>query len=131
MLNKMMEQYKDMAELQVFADAQHKTIISQSKKIQELESEINHLKGLLSSTVPILHVDGPLNINDEESIARCQLTKLRDVSFARELTLEEARKLEIYSKIINQIESRPHKKAIPTEKLSNDQLIKTLNEPNE
>lgn len=127
--NKMVEQYKSMGELVEFSEAQFKTIVEQTKKITELQNEIEHLKSMLVSTTPILNVPSLVAIDDEETISRVQLHKLKEISQVRELTLEEARKLEIYSKIINQIENRPKKNAIPTKGVTNEDLVRQLNEP--
>jgi hypothetical protein len=132
MLDKMLEQFKDFSELQAFAEAQQNTIVQQSKKIRELEAEVERLKtGASPISSGVLHLPTTIGLNDEEAIARIQLAKLKDISENREFTLEEARKLEIYSKIINAIENRPKKEIIPTKAMSVEDLSKLLTGSNE
>ena len=131
MFDEMINDYKTLAELQEFAESQFKTIVTQKKKMQEMETEIVHLKKLLEHTAPVLELDSVFTLNDEETISRTQLQKLRDVSLSRELTLEEARKLEIYSKIINSLETRTKKQVLQSKKLSTDDLVRQLEAPHD
>lgn len=83
-LDKMSKEFKQLADLQ--------------ETLNKLEEENKNLK---------LQLDSSLSKNDieimtcsEESICKTQLEKLQTHSLQRELTLEEARKVEIYSKIL-------------------------------
>ena len=83
-----------------FVASQHLLIGELSKKIAALEEENKHLKELLTAHTP------DFMPSDEESIARVQIRQLKEESFNRSLSLEEARKLEIYTKIINSITNK-------------------------
>lgn len=113
-LSEMFSQYKDMAELGEFAQAQHKTIVDLSKKIQELEKENSHLRELMqhkAAVITPLSLD--IEISNEELIALEQLKLLKERSSTRELTLEETRKVEIYTKIIDQVRAKKDFKSTP------------------
>lgn len=113
--SKTIAQYKDFTQLQEYATAQELTIIQLSKKVQKLEDERNHFKKLLESSGTLISTDKKqlINEDDSENICNLEISKLRDNSIQRELTLEECRKLETYVKILTQLESRKKK---PTEK---------------
>jgi len=56
---KMVEQFKEYGELFNYAEAQYKTIIELSKKINKIEEENNHLKELLEKN------NGSLSVENE------------------------------------------------------------------
>ena len=123
----MAQEFQKIAELQAFNEAQQKTIIQLSKKIKALEEEKTHLKKLLESSVPVIQStpqksDG-LETNDEETIALTQLRKLRDISLERELTLEEAKRCEIFFKILNASRNAPKTIEIKSKKLNTTDLL--------
>jgi hypothetical protein len=125
-IDKTVGQYKDFNQLQEFAQAQQTTIIQLSKKIQKLEDERNHLKKLLESSVPLISPIKNENENDSEYICTMEISKLRDISTQRELTLEECRRLETYFKILTQINNRPKKEEKEVEKLSDSEVLKLV-----
>lgn len=125
-IDKTVAQYKEFSQLQEFAQAQQTTIIQLSKKIQKLEDERNHLKKLLESTVPLIAPVKNENENDSEYICTMEISKLRDISTQRELTLEESRRLETYFKILTQINNRPKKEEKEVEKLSDSEVLKLV-----
>lgn len=134
-VDKTIAQYKEMSQLQEFAMAQQKTIVQLSKKLQKLEEEKDHLKKLLESSVPLIREEGkPLAekmlTTSEEAICVMQLDKLRDISTARELTLEETRRVEIFSKILSTFRNMPKTIEIKSKQLSNEELL-TLVEDND
>jgi hypothetical protein len=133
----MLSEVKDLAELRVFSEAQQKTIIKLSKKNKELEEEIVHLKKLLETTAPIISPapSAELSVStekfltsDQEAICRMQLNKLKEISYERELTLEEAKRVEIFSKIINVLENSPKTIKVETKNLDNKELLSLLDQ---
>ena len=106
-IDKMIEKFKTQTELKTYCGVQFKTITNLTKKLKEKEEEVEHLKGLLEKNVQLMTVDASnvlVNSTDEEQICRTQLRRLRDLSMARELTLEESKKAEIFVKLLlNQI----------------------------
>ena len=132
-LDIMLNEAKDLAELRAFSEAQQKTIVKLSKKNKELEEEVVHLKKLLESSAPIIQKDSAQEISaekflstDQEAICRMQLNRLKEVSYERELTLEEAKRVEIFSKIINVLENSPKTIKVETKNLDNKELLSLL-----
>lgn len=132
-LDLMLNEAKDLAELRAFSEAQQKTIVKLSKKNKEMEEEISHLKKLLESSAPVIAVDNAPVLQadkflttDQEAICRMQLNKLKEVSYERELTLEEAKRVEIFSKILNVLENSPKTIKVETKNLDNKELLSLL-----
>ena len=133
--DKTLEQFKDMATLQKYADAQYKTILSLTKKVKLLEQENMELKDLLEKTTPLFDEEKKTfempqieASSDEEMIAKVQLVKMREIAIERELTLEEAKRVEIFTKILT---TKGTKSPVAqTQKMNNDDLLKMLeNDP--
>lgn len=127
-INKTVAQYKDFEQLREFAQAQQTTIVQLSKKLQRVEEERDHLKQLLESSVPIIKPEGaPLDnkflTSAEEAICAMQLEKLRDISLARELTLEETRRVEIFSKILATFRNVPKTIEIKSKQMKTEDLL--------
>ena len=126
----MLDEIKTLSELRAFSEAQQKTIVKISKKNKELENEIVHLKKLLESQTPIIKTEAENQsvgekflTSDQEAICRMELNKLKQVSFERELTLEEAKRVDIYSKILNVLENSPKTIKVETKNASSQELI--------
>jgi hypothetical protein len=85
----------EIAELRALAAAQEISNKNLIEKLNNKEKEIAHLKTLLEATAPFVGIQD----QNEEIIAEIQLNKLRKKAEIVELTLEEARKFEIFSKI--------------------------------
>lgn len=118
-------------EMQKFAEAQHKTIIELSRKIKKLEDEKFSLEALLKSVdLPVMQQEDSLfltNLAAEEYIATIQLEKLKHLSKERELTLEEARKVEIFTKILTiPASSKPKDIKAVAKKMSDEDLLRSL-----
>lgn len=127
-MDKAILQYKELSQLQEFADAQQKTIIQLSKKIQKIEEERDHLKTLLESSVPLIKREGEqydekFLTSSEEAICVKQLEMLRDASTKRELTLEETRKVEVFSKVLNAVRNAPKTIEIKNKQMSSEELL--------
>ena len=132
-LSSMFQETKELSDLQAFCEAQQKTILGLTKKVKQLEEERDHLKGLLETTAPILPNPSSSVLptekfltSDQEAICRMQLTKLRDVALERELTLEETKKVEIFSKIIAAIENAPKTIKIDAKAIDSGDLMGLL-----
>lgn len=115
-----------MEQLQLFAEAQQTTILQLSKKIQKLEDENKQLK----SSVPIIktQVDNiqQFGENDSEYICTLEISKLKNVSLERELTYEEAKRLEIYFRLLNQLNLTSKKVEKEVKNISTDELLKLV-----
>lgn len=120
---------KEFSELKAYSDAQTKTIIEMSKKLNEKDQEILHLKKLLEGSSPLIREKRDLTkfeANDQEYICRTEINKLRDISIERELTLEECKKLDIYSKILKDIMNSPKVIEVKSRNLSDAELLAGL-----
>lgn len=130
----MIKEFKEFSELKSFAESQMKTIQELSKRIVALEQERDHLKTILETTTDLLEKPKILLFenynNDEEVIAKQQLAMLKQRSDTSELTLEETKKVSEYSKILRELgQKKDNKKEIEVKALSDDELLKLLNEP--
>jgi hypothetical protein len=131
-IDKMLEQIKDFASLQKYAEAQYKTILSLSRKVKVLEEENVELKDLLEKSTPVLNEEKKNFVvyqveasSDEETIAKVQLARMKEISMDRELTLEEAKRVEIFTKILN-TKGSSSSITVQTQKMDNDDLLKML-----
>jgi len=127
-------QYKDMAQLQMFAEAQNTTILQLSKKNQALDEKVKHLEELLKTTVPTISSlpNGASDIADDDSEYIClvEIAKLKRFTSERELTLEESRRFDTYYKILNNIKSKPATQK-DVEELPTDSLLKIVESKND
>jgi hypothetical protein len=131
-MDKMLEQFKDFASLQKYAEAQYKTILSLSKKVKTLEEENVELKDLLEKSTPLLDEEKKNFVayqveasSDEEMIAKVQLARINEISMGRELTLEEAKRVEIFTKILTTKGSNSSI-SVQTKQMGSDDLLKLL-----
>jgi small-conductance mechanosensitive channel len=135
-IDKLAEQYTETeSESKAYVKAQQSTIISQTKNINELRKKLEELSRQcetltientkLKALAPSSSLD--VSIPDEESICLVQLALLNNMSMQRELTLEETKKTEIYSKILISIRAKkPEKEENSISNLSNEDLIAAM-----
>lgn len=90
--------------------------------IKKLEEENKILKEQLTTKSHELMSSGNL----EENIAQIQLALLNSVSMTRELTLEEAKKCEIYSKILNNAKKSVKDVDAEVRNLDTNKLLESL-----
>lgn len=120
---------KDVMHAKMHIQAQHNTIVQLSKEIQKLKEKNRQLELLISQQTPVVgNTDTPeykmnLDMDDEETICRLQLKKLRDKAMISELTLEEAKRVEIYTKIIMSKENQPKKLVVESKSITPEQLM--------
>lgn len=102
------KEFKSLAELKKYAEAQYNTINSLTQRIENLKEENEHLKTLLQS-VPISGVPAlpSLSLPNEQLICEVQINILKEKATRQELTYEETKKLEIFTKILKELETRP------------------------
>ena len=123
--------FSDMSEAREFIKAQHLTILDLSKKLDKAVQEKKQIEDLLQQKTPQLIGDysplvqvGTINEAYEENICKMELKKLHDLSVERILTHEEAKKVEIYTKLLLAINTRPVHTVIEAKKKSTDDLLK-------
>ncbi len=118
--------FQEYIELKAYSDAQGKTLIEMSKKIKKLEDDNKELKKHLMNVTPIIKPDAPKSAfatTDEETICRQQIYKLKEISMERELTLEETKRLDIYTKILIEVENKPKVFEVKSKNLSDQELM--------
>lgn len=122
-IDKNIDNFCDLMELKAYADAQYQKILELSQKIKDKDYEIQHLKELLDGSVPT--IKNKLKVgNDEEEICKRELHKLNTASKKRELTTEEAKKCEIYTKLLISLgKKKPDEKDVG---LSDEELMKLV-----
>lgn len=103
-----------------------KELVQHSDSLQQeniaLKREIAMLKQQLATKSPLVS----LETSDEESICKVQLRILNDTSLTRPLTLDEARRVEIYTKILNGLKNKPHTVVVETKDMSEKELLAAL-----
>ena len=118
-----------------YQKAQQSTIISQTRQINELRKKLEELSKQcetltientkLKALAPASSLD--TTIPDEESICLVQLALLNNMSMQRELTLEECKKTEIYSKVLVTLRNKKPVDDTPsTSNLSNEELLAAM-----
>lgn len=125
----MVSQFTTIEDLSAFARAQQKTLVELTKKNKNYEEEIKHLKKLVEGAVPLISNKSSaidFSSNDEEAIAREQLFRLKELSHDKELTLEEAKRVEIFSKILVSLKQKPKDINAKSKDYSEQELLTLL-----
>lgn len=134
--NKIVDSIKDFEDLKEYSNAQYSTIVAQSKKITELERKVESLESKLAKSEQqntVASVLNPVqgdNGSDAETICLIQLALLLGSAKNGELTLEETKKVEIYSKTLQMIKGKDigdKKKADSGKALTNEELMMLMN----
>lgn len=133
-IDKLLEQLTSPEEYRVFAEAQLRQVHNLTKKNKELEEQIVNLKKearevvKVNNSTPMLLGPGT-GQEDGKIIANIQLKLLKDKSFDGELTMEEAKKVEIYNRILVEPVEK-EKKTLKTDikVIKEEDLLKLANE---
>lgn len=132
-MDEMLKQFTTQDQLTEYCNAQYQTILDLSRKIQKLEEEKSHLELVLASSTPILSSDKlPMigtAIPNEQIIAEVQLFRLRQKSDLAELTLEETKKVEAFSKVLAalRVNADDKPKDVEVKAMSTEELMKAIN----
>jgi hypothetical protein len=132
-VDKMAESFTTVEELKSYSSAQYKTIVDLNKKLKRAEAELDILREKLE-TISIQQnnegalkkADGIFDITDEETVCLTQLALIRNLSLQRELTTEEAKKFEIFHKVINTIRNKKPDNKTSLSELSTEDLVKLI-----
>lgn len=123
-----MSDIKDLQEAFIeakeFSNASARVISELQKKIQKLEGENESLKVMLEQNVPILHEINDLGISPSRIICETQIALLKNRAVQAELTLEETRKFQIFSEILEKLKAEKDD-GINTD-ISEEQLLKLV-----
>lgn len=132
-IDDILTKFTSIEEISAFCHTLHKQNANLLKKNKELEDKVKELvaiKPINSGNLLTLNVN--TSANDAKNIAQLQLQVLKNKSLSEELSMEDAKKLEIYNKVIQSSEEK-NKNAIPTDAtvLSDSDLINQLENLNE
>lgn len=98
-IDEMAKKFESMAELKEYADAQYNVILKLQKDNHDLKAKVKELEAKVLVDPSQLKPDS----KDAQLICELEIAKLRNKSTFQELTLEDTRKLEIYSKVLAQV----------------------------
>lgn len=119
-ITQIFQQFKTERELKQFCEAQYKTILELSEKLRLSEEKNKSLQDVVLHTVPVTGASDPYKgLSNEEIVCLTQIKLLKHASEGRELTLEEAKKLDIYTKVLFNAKSN---------KSADDSLLQTIDE---
>jgi uncharacterized coiled-coil DUF342 family protein len=131
--NKILSNFESVEDIKEYASSQYKTIITQSKKITELERRAESLETKLADAEKRAAVSSSLSIeqpegqSDTETVCVIQIAMLKGLAMNKELTLEETKKLEVFAKTLQMIRGKPtsdsDKKRDVGTKLTTEQLL--------
>ena len=113
---------EDFINLQGYADSQFHVISDLQKKVAELEIENRSLKSMLGSMTPDLELGG--TISNEQLICETQLVLLKDAAITRSLTMEESKKFQIFSTVLESLRHQHKGSDWNVKRLSEDELIR-------
>lgn len=125
-IDSLVDQFKEVSEWKDFAESLQKTILDLTHKNKALIEEVEHLRKLLESTTPMLVTDKSIGFatDDEETICRMEIAKLRDRSAKSELNYEESKKLDTYVSILLKLRQQPKTIQTKAKALTTDELNK-------
>jgi sulfur transfer protein SufE len=141
-INQLTENFKNFDELKVFCESQFRQLLNLSKKNKELEDKISELNKKIkeqnkqeliqasNNAQNVLTPDFKV-LDDAKTISQVQLKLLKEASFDRELTLEEAKRVEIFNRILNE-EKKDDKKTLKADAkvLKEEDLLKLIENGN-
>lgn len=130
-INELQESFQS---LQEYSDKQFITINDLRRQIETLKSENESLKKMLEGSVADMHLQVSnlgMGISNEQLICETQVAILKTRAMTQELTMEEARKLEIYYKILSQIKEKNKDAQDFSADISEADLIKLASASNE
>ena len=116
-IDALINQFKSEDEMKAFIQSQFKQILQLTKQIKDLETKLNESKEKIKQNNNLAVVnqtqvtnqpaDFSIPSEDSKVIAQVQLKMIKELSFERELTLEEAKKVQIFNEILKIKEEQP------------------------
>jgi FtsZ-binding cell division protein ZapB len=111
-----------------FMSAQLATINNLTKQLEDLKRKYRQLEIELKNvqSKPSLTDEEAPQLSSQEQICQEQLRVLNEVSKDRELTAEEARKVDIYTKLLIQMQDPKKKTSSPIDKFTTEELLQIV-----
>ncbi len=134
-IDKMAEIYAtDESDAKEYQKAQQSVIITQTRQLNEMRKKLEEMSGQLeqltieNTRLKTLTPNAEFEKgNDAETICLVQLALLNNYSMQRELTLEETKKAEIFTKTLILLRGKQEKKEVDTiGTLSNEELMEAM-----
>lgn len=99
-INTLIANYTSYDELKIFAEAQFRQIQNLTKKNKDLQEKLERA----NKPAPIIDTGGILNVSKEDAkvICQIQLNLLRQAAMERELNTDEAKRVELYNRILKE-----------------------------
>jgi CRISPR/Cas system CSM-associated protein Csm4 (group 5 of RAMP superfamily) len=94
-------QFKNLKELQDYADKQFKTIAIMKNKIDDQTAKIQHLESLLSSKATVLNVG-----SEQQEICKIEINRLYQKTLRGPLDFAEVKVLETLTKLLLAIDGK-------------------------
>ena len=117
---------KSFKEEKEYSAAAFKVITQLQEEVSDLKSKNASLEQMVAGSVPLVGVDfNTIGIPNEVLICETQLVLLKNSAMGRELTMEEAKKVQIYTDVLDKARKKPNNNS-EVEKLSNEDLINVV-----
>lgn len=132
-IDEMANQFTTMRELREYCNSQYSVIVALNRKINDLEEQNKSLLQIVEKASPLLaEQDGKLevykNLSDEMAICLMQIKILKDKSIDSELSFEDTKKLEIFTKVLTLLKAGNELPDGAAQHLSDTELTKLLEE---
>lgn len=132
-----MSEPKKLSEQDIYYETviktQQKQLIESNKRaneykleIENLKTEIRHLRALPASDITSMNQKGS-RMNNEEIICLQEIAKLKDISDERALEFDEVKKLEILNKVLKSHKLEDDKKD-DVGNISTEELLQAINQ---
>jgi hypothetical protein len=108
-INQLTAQFTTMEEIKIFCASQMKQIQALNKRISELQDKLSAAEKAKKEVArpSNLPIAADLSVlEDAKTISQIQLNILKEVSFERELTTDEAKRVELYNRILKEDNSK-------------------------
>lgn len=129
-MNNTINNINTIEELKDYANSQYTVIVTQTKKISDLNTKLEDLEKKLKDVEKQELVTNTLSIDQEknsdvETTCVVQIAMLKGLAMSRELTLEETKKLEIFAKTLQLMKGKnvEDKNRDKGAKLTTEQLL--------